>query len=98
MKAIEKPALKNGGVAQLGEHLLCKQGVRSSILLISTMRDKVKERTEKPKQELLEVVENGEVDGSACGIEVIDLEVKLDIQNCFAILNGRIAQVVRAHA
>ena len=27
---------KNGGVAQLGEHLLCKQGVRSSILLIST--------------------------------------------------------------
>ena len=27
----------NGGVAQLGEHLLCKQGVRSSILLISTM-------------------------------------------------------------
>ena len=42
-------------------------------------RDKVKERTEKPKQELLKVVENGEVDGSACGIEVIDLEVKLDI-------------------
>ena len=25
-----------GGVAQLGEHLLCKQGVRSSILLSST--------------------------------------------------------------
>ena len=29
---------KLGGVAQLGEHLLCKQGVRSSILLISTKR------------------------------------------------------------
>ena len=28
--------VKNGGVAQLGEHLPCKQGVRSSILLIST--------------------------------------------------------------
>ena len=28
--------LVNGGVAQLGEHLPCKQGVRSSILLIST--------------------------------------------------------------
>ena len=28
----------HGGVAQLGEHLLCKQGVRSSILLISTRR------------------------------------------------------------
>ena len=27
-----------GGVAQLGEHLLCKQGVRSSILLISTIK------------------------------------------------------------
>ncbi len=33
-KGKEKP--NNGGVAQLGEHLLCKQGVRSSILLIST--------------------------------------------------------------
>ena len=28
--------VKYGGVAQLGEHLPCKQGVRSSILLIST--------------------------------------------------------------
>ena len=28
--------LISGGVAQLGEHLPCKQGVRSSILLIST--------------------------------------------------------------
>ena len=27
---------KSGGVAQLGEHLPCKQGVRSSILLVST--------------------------------------------------------------
>ena len=26
-----------GGVAQLGEHLPCKQGVRSSILLVSTI-------------------------------------------------------------
>ena len=29
---------ENGGVAQLGEHLPCTQGVRSSILLISTMQ------------------------------------------------------------
>ena len=28
--------IPDGGVAQLGEHLPCKQGVRSSILLIST--------------------------------------------------------------
>ena len=28
--------LKDGGVAQLGEHLPCKQGVDSSILFIST--------------------------------------------------------------
>ena len=27
---------RNGGVAQLGEHLPCKQGVDSSILFIST--------------------------------------------------------------
>ena len=34
--ALTKYQLKFGGVAQLGEHLPCKQGVRSSILLIST--------------------------------------------------------------
>ena len=28
-----------GGLAQLGEHLLCKQGVKSSILLISTKKN-----------------------------------------------------------
>ena len=33
---LPSPVEKNGGVAQLGEHLPCKQGVRSSILLIST--------------------------------------------------------------
>ena len=32
----EAEARKRGGIAQLGEHLLCKQGVRSSSLLIST--------------------------------------------------------------
>ena len=31
-----EPETHSGGIAQLGEHLLCKQGVRSSILLIST--------------------------------------------------------------
>ena len=30
------PRVKNGGVAQLGEHLLCKQGVIGSIPFIST--------------------------------------------------------------
>ena len=29
-----------GGVAQLGEHLLCKQGVKGSIPLISTNKKK----------------------------------------------------------
>ena len=33
-----KYQLKFGGVAQLGEHLLCKQGVSGSIPLISTMK------------------------------------------------------------
>ena len=35
VEKLPKPC-KYGGVAQLGEHLPCKQGVRSSILLIST--------------------------------------------------------------
>ena len=36
-----EPDALYGGVAQLGEHLLCKQGVRSSILLISTISREV---------------------------------------------------------
>ena len=31
----------NGGLAQLGEHLPCKQGVESSNLLVSTVNRKV---------------------------------------------------------
>ena len=34
-----------GGVAQLGEHLPCKQGVMSSNLTISTRKRKLPERT-----------------------------------------------------
>ena len=36
-----------GGVAQLGEHLPCKQGVRSSTLLISTKLSKERMYLEK---------------------------------------------------
>ena len=36
---------ERGGVAQLGEHLLCTQGVRSSNLLISTKGDGRETRT-----------------------------------------------------
>ena len=32
----EAETRRNGGVAQLGEHLPCKQGVDSSILFVST--------------------------------------------------------------
>ena len=39
--------LSNGGVAQLGEHLPCKQGVRSSILLISTTYVLLKKKVSK---------------------------------------------------
>ena len=35
-----------GGVAQLGEHLPCKQGVKSSNLSISTRRERLKEKLE----------------------------------------------------
>ena len=36
IRTVGKNCTSCGGVAQLGEHLPCKQGVRSSILLIST--------------------------------------------------------------
>ena len=39
--------LSNRGVAQLGEHLPCKQGVRSSILLISTTYFLLKKKVSK---------------------------------------------------
>ena len=42
----EGPEKRSGGIAQLGEHLLCKQGVSGSIPLISTM-DRDIQRTRK---------------------------------------------------
>ena len=41
----ESKLSEHGGVAQLGEHLPCKQGVRSSILLISTKSEEKRTRT-----------------------------------------------------
>ena len=37
----DPPQKKNGGLAQLGEHLLCKQGVNGSIPLVSTKHSRV---------------------------------------------------------
>ena len=45
-----------GGVAQMGEHLPCKQGVRSSILLVSTKYCTLK--TSQKKQKVLAFDEN----------------------------------------
>ena len=42
-----------GGVAQLGEHLPCKQGVRSSNLLISTKPEAKTGRTQKTKYSVI---------------------------------------------
>ena len=39
------PSRKNGGVAQLGEHLPCTQGVRGSNPLISTRGEGKNQRT-----------------------------------------------------
>ena len=36
--AVRKDGQISGGIAQLGEHLLCKQGVIGSIPIISTIR------------------------------------------------------------
>ena len=79
-----KYQLKFGGVAQLGELLPCKQGVRSSILLISTKGRR--------KNEQLEV-------SQYCGVAKQQGDFKsLAILSRYAKHNGRIAQVVRAHA
>ena len=42
-KAISIASGNNGGVAQLGEHLPCKQGVKSSNLSVSTVNHKIHE-------------------------------------------------------
>ena len=49
----EEAPKEHGGIAQLGEHLLCKQGVSGSIPLISTMYQKgtkrgLREKNRKP--------------------------------------------------
>ena len=44
---------ENGGVAQQGEHLPCKQGVRGSNPLISTSRDREKEDFGRRKRGLI---------------------------------------------
>ena len=36
----DRGPIKNGGVAQLGEHLPCKQGVKGSIPFISTINSR----------------------------------------------------------
>ena len=52
-KKEEKALEGHGGVAQLGEHLPCTQGVRSSILLISTMWSKRDKNEGSRKEEVL---------------------------------------------
>ena len=49
--AEEQRPRKDGGVAQLGEHLPCKQGVDSSNLFISTKGETPKKSTLKTEQE-----------------------------------------------
>ena len=48
----EKQTQSNGGVAQLGEHLPCKQGVKGSNPFISTIKGKTLRdgRTEIPER------------------------------------------------
>ena len=43
--------MRYGGIAQLGEHLLCKQGVSGSIPLISTKSPRATMKNEKWKME-----------------------------------------------
>ena len=52
VKEQKNTLLKYGGVAQLGEHLPCKQGVDSSILFISTRDEGVPEGTHREPNSL----------------------------------------------
>ena len=55
---------KHGGVAQLGEHLPCKQGVMGSNPIISTTRQRRGPKTGKYSDELLLQTPLGKIDGS----------------------------------
>ena len=79
--AEDAPLKIYGGVAQLGEHLLCKQGVRSSILLISTYFSFLRKRKVSKRKTTTHIV----------GVEQKSATIQQK-------RNGRIAQVVRAHA
>ena len=43
IKEVARVYITNGGLAQLGEHLPCKQGVESSNLLVSIRRKQLDE-------------------------------------------------------
>ena len=53
----------DGGLAQLGEHLLCKQGVKGSIPLISTKRSGERELEDSEKKGKMDEV-SGAYSGS----------------------------------
>ena len=84
-------ASENGGVAQLGEHLPCKQGVRGSIPLISTTSLKLDTNSARLKRI------GREVGGSVrmCAEESL---WQPEANQPVLTKNGLIAQVVRAHA
>ena len=54
-----KKGEQDGGVAQLGEHLPCKQGVMGSNPIISTKRCERSERRARHECELLTTLNNG---------------------------------------
>ena len=54
-QVLDRSKRRNGGIAQLGEHLLCKQGVRSSILLTSTKKKIVIENIVNRKKQRIRV-------------------------------------------
>ena len=50
---------EHGAVAQLGEHLLCKQGVTGSIPVSSTIYRSSLRQTESKRSQILVAVEHG---------------------------------------
>ena len=80
---------RNGGVAQLGEHLPCKQGVSGSIPLISTKEAKRLlnniSRDRNPKR----------AKGKRPGVVLEKVQRVKDIENCIMMKERKLEQTLK---
>ena len=88
-------ALLDGGIAQLGEHLLCKQGVNGSIPFISTTPSNLR-FAGGPIRDLTSSAEINSACGKCFALQNIFTR-HLARPVCDGSLHGPIAQLARAH-